>query len=330
MPGNDLDNALDNALLVDSTLTFLAKKIKEQDPPVDMWTPKLYPECIQGLSERVNLGEIQPLWVEESQPEQGLVLYAPSPWESNLFGFGCARCLGPFLAVGDQKEREKRAKKLADQTAWMAKKMRHRLVTAKIFHDPAVLRGFLAANFTLAEIGVSLSGTIAEMGISEVGSTLVCPSDFAFLEPGQAAEVASEVVKSLENFFYDGHFLHHPFPGPEASLKLWSQVLLDDLNGQADPVILLWDLGQDRVAGVATVRSNGRVALLNIMTVANPYRKKGLGRLIMQETLHRLAGRSTELQVETASYNLAALKLYQNSGLNHIAPLVALHLQVDE
>ena len=75
----------------------------------------------------------------------------------------------------------------------------------------------------------------------------------------------------------------------------------------------------------ATVRKAHNEALLNILAVPEPYRQRGLGRLLMQETIAQLAGHSLGLRVETASYNLAALKLYHGLGFKDTAPLVALH-----
>jgi ribosomal protein S18 acetylase RimI-like enzyme len=102
-------------------------------------------------------------------------------------------------------------------------------------------------------------------------------------------------------------------------------VALEDLNGQGDPALILWDQRRGRPAAVSTVRPGGSSATLSILAVAAPYRGRGLGRLMMRETLNRLIGRIGGLRVETASYNLPALRLYTSLGFTHTAPLAALH-----
>ena len=195
-----------------------------------------------------------------------------------------------------------------------------RLITLKTGHDPAVLRGFLAENFVLAEIGAALAGPVPD----DPPAT-DCPAGFQFLESGDLTELADSIVASLGDFFYDGHFRHDPEPGPETARQLWSRIARDDLTGRADPAVVLWDRKKDRAAGLATVRLTGREASLSILAVAAPYQGRGWGGLILGETLNRLRGRADWLRAETASFNLPALRLYQRLGFRPTAPLAALH-----
>ena len=316
MPGHDLQAAR----IVAGTLTLLAREIHEVGPPVDLWSPEIGPGFIRETAARVGRGEAYPLWVEERHPARGLAVYAPSSWESDFFGFGCARLLGPFLVVEDQRDREERVRRLARLAVMTARAADHRLITAKTFHDPAVLRGFMAESFVLAEIGASLSGPVPEESVP-----VDLPSGFLFPEPESLLELAGEVVAGLGDFFYDGHYRHDPVPGPEESRRLWSRAAKADLSGEADPAVVLWDRKRDRPAGLATVHLEGTEARLNIMAVGIAYRGRGLGRLMMGEIFNRLRGRAFVLKVETASYNLPALRLYQSVGLSHTAPLAALH-----
>lgn len=315
-----LGRDLQAARIVAGTLTLLAREIHEVGPPVDLWSPEIGPGFIRETAAKVGRGEAYPLWVEERHPARGLAVYAPSPWESDFFGFGCARLLGPFLVVEDQREREERVRKLARLAVMTGRTADHRMITVKTFHDPAVLRGFLAENFVLAEIGASLSGPVPEENIP-----LRLPSGFLFPEPEDLVELAGEVVSGLGDFFYDGHYRHDPVPGPEESRRLWSRVAKADLSGEADPAVVLWDRNKDRPAGLVTVHLDGPEARLNIMALGVAYRGRGLGRMILGEVFNRLQGRAKVLKVETASYNLPALKLYQSAGLSHTAPLAALH-----
>jgi Acetyltransferases len=319
LTGSDYQS-LQAARIVAGTLTLLSREIQEVGPPASLWSPALSPDFIRETAARVSRGEARPLWVEERHPARGLAVYASSPWECDFFGFSCARLSGPYMVVEDQRDRENRVRKLARLAIDQGRRDQVSLITLKTFHDPAILRGFLAENFILAEIGAALNGPIPE-----TEPNIERPLGFLFLEPEDLPELAEEVVSGLGDFFYDGHYRHDPDPGPEAARRLWSQVALEDLSGRADPALVLWDRKKDRPVGLATARLMGREAELSILAVSVHYRGRGLGRLILGETLKRLQGRADLLKVETASYNLPALNLYLSLGLRMAAPLAALH-----
>ena len=318
----DLQN-LHTARIVAGTLTLLSREIREVGPPVDLWSPPISPEFIREVAAGVSRGEAEALWVEERHPARGLAVFRPSDWESIFFGFNCARLLGPFMVVEDQIDREARVSNLAGQALELSRSRGVKMVTAKTFHDPAVLRGFLSQGFVLAEIGAALEGSPPENTIE-----VPLPPGFVFIEGDDLKELADETVAALGDFFYDGHYRHDPSPGPDEARKLWSRVAAEDMKGAADPAVVLWDRKKDRPAGLGTVRQSGREAGLSILTICPRYQGQGLGRLLLGEIMNRLVGRASRLRVETASYNLPALKLYQRQGLSPAPPLIALHLHL--
>ncbi len=319
---------LSAARIVAGTLTLLAREIQELGPPLELWTPGLYPERIRELAADVGHGRLAPLWVQSHHPARGLILYADSPTESSFFKVPCARLLGPYLVVEDQLDREERCRTLARSAIKFAASCGHQRIIMKTFHDPAILRGFLAENFVLAEIGSSLCGHLPD---KESGETLRFerPPGFVWLRGREELlPLAPEILSSFGDFFYDGHHCHSPFFGPEQAARFWRQIMLDDLQDEATLALALWDQRKDRIAALATVRlGSGREAVLSILAVTQNYRGRGLGRLIMLELLERLRGKAKHLRVETASYNLPALRLYQSLGFFPLAPLVALHYQ---
>lgn len=312
---------LQAARIVAGTLTLLAREIRQLGPPVDLWTPPLSPEFIRQTAAEVSEGRSLPLWVQERHPARGLAIYSPSPWESEFFGFGCARLRGPYMVVEDQLERQSRVSCLARQAVELGRRQGQGMLVVKTAHDPAFLRGFLAEGFVLAEIGLCLSRAID----SSPAQPESLPPAFSFIPRSDLPALAAEVVEDLGDFFYDGHYRHDHRPGPQSAASLWSRVAEEDLSGAAEPALLLWDRGRDRVAGLATARCQGSSAALSILTVDPAYRGRGLGRLLLAEMLRRLAGRAEELRVETAAYNRPALALYLAEGLNMQAPLAALH-----
>jgi ribosomal protein S18 acetylase RimI-like enzyme len=100
--------------------------------------------------------------------------------------------------------------------------------------------------------------------------------------------------------------------------------------GRGDPSIFLWDDRQTRPVGLALCSIEGRSsAELTILHVAEDRRGEGLGRLLLHEAVRSLVERGvTSLSVETASWNLPALALYQGLGLRLRPPLAVLHLEL--
>jgi ribosomal protein S18 acetylase RimI-like enzyme len=270
-------------------------------------------------------GAAEILWANRDDPDQGLMLYAPSPGETAFFGYGCARLAGPFLPPEDQERRQAGAARLAGLAAARARDRGDRLATLKTGHDPAILRGLLDGGFVLAETVAVLAKGLARPADPATGP----PPGFVWLSRGQAG--TGSLVEDLGDFFYDGHLRHDPKPGPEAARRIWRQAARDDLAGAADEAVILWDSAGRRGAGLATaslVDNGQKEAVLSILALAGPYRGRGLGRPLLTELIRRLNGRAGRLRAETAAYNLPALALYQSLGFTPEPPLAALHLHL--
>jgi ribosomal protein S18 acetylase RimI-like enzyme len=305
-------------------LAKLARAAALAGRPFDLWIPPL--TDISSVTDRVAQGAAAAIWMDETDPEQGLLIYAPSPGETLFFGYGCARLMGPYLPPKDQERRESASARLAGLAAARARVRGDRLVTINTGLDPAVLRGFIAAGFTLAEVAATL---ICELpGPTENPAAL--PPGFAWLERDRVRGEAAALVEVLGDFFYDGHLRHDPKPGPEAARLIWRQTALGDLSGAADEAVALWDCGRNRGAGLATARLTGREAGLSILALAEPYRGRGLGRPLLGELKSRLEGRANLLRAETAAYNLPALALYQALGFKPGPPLAVFHLHLSK
>ena len=308
-----------------SALTGLAGKMAAAGRPFDLWSPLLTPRDIRAAADRVAGGEAEVLWAEPAAPDQGLMLYAPSPRETSFFGYNCARLAGPYLPPEDQGRREAGAARLAGLAAARARDRRDRLATLKTGLDPAALRGLLAGGFVLAETVTVLALDLSLDLAGPAGNPAGLPPGFVW----GGREAAEALVESLGDFFYDGHLRHDRAPGPEAARQIWRQAALDDLAGAAAETVILWDSAGGRGAGLATARlAGGEEAGLSILALAEPYRGRGLGRPLLAELIRRLKGRAGRLRAETAAYNLPALALYQALGFKPGPPLAALHLHL--
>jgi len=306
-----------------SALTGWARTMAAAGRPFDLWTPTLTPRDIRAAADRVIAGAAEVLWADSAALDQGLMLYAPSPRETSLFGYGCARLAGPYLPPDEQGRREAGAARLAALASARARERRDRLATLKTGLDPAALRGLLAGGLVLAEtvsvLTLDLDGPAGPPGGP--------PPGFVWLGEGRGRDLASALVESLGDFFYDGHLRHDLEPGPEAARRVWRQAALDDLAGAADETVILWDTSGGQGAGLATASlAGGEEAGLSILALAEPYRGRGLGRPLLAELIRRLKGRAGRLRAETAAYNLPALALYQALGFRPGPPLAVLHL----
>ena len=303
-----------------SALARLAQAISSAGRPFDLWTD------IRALADWAARGEAEALWADEAALDRGVLFYAPSPKETDFFGYGCVRLAGPYLPPEAQEEREAVAARLAVMAAARARERGDRLLTLKTGLDPAVLRGLVSGGFVLGEISAVL-----ELDLTQpIGPPAGPPPGFTWLERSLAAEQG--LVESLGDIFYDGHLRHDPKPGPAMAGRLWRLTAKEELAGAAEEAVILWDSSLGRGAGLATARLStsgqpGRAAAaLSILALAEPYRGRGLGRGLLEELIRRLAGLAGRLRAETAAYNLPALALYQALGFRPSPPLAALHL----
>jgi ribosomal protein S18 acetylase RimI-like enzyme len=141
---------------------------------------------------------------------------------------------------------------------------------------------------------------------------------------------AEAILDGLGALFYDGHHLHGPFLPGDFSGRLWRKVAERDLASPACPSIVAMDTRLDQPVGLAVGTVSGRRAALTILHVSERRRGQGLGRLLLHSLSGVLHGRGARtLAVETASWNLPALRLYVGAGMTHTAPLMALHYAPD-
>jgi ribosomal protein S18 acetylase RimI-like enzyme len=221
----------------------------------------------------------------------------------------------------DQAERQRK-------TAILAQKAKdfepgQEFFAVKASHDPAIVRGFAQAGFQVAEIGASLSGSIAGDLWPEFPFTR--REGLSLKIPGPRD--GEKWLSQLGDLFYDGHYLHGPYLPSDLSAKLWRAVCLSHFS-QNQPSLFLWeDFGQRPVA-VALASVSGEEARLVALHVTEGRRGQGLGRALLLEMERVLAGlKAKTLTVETSSYNLPALALYQSVGLKAQAPFITLHSQ---
>jgi ribosomal protein S18 acetylase RimI-like enzyme len=283
------------------------------------------PREIKDLALDVAFDRARVIWADESHPARGLILYHPMETETELLGKRAARLKGPYLVDPDPRSREMTAMSLAEKGRGLALKSGAGFLSAKLPHDPALVRGFTAAGFQAAEVTSVLEGPLpgGKDGAPpppepRAGGAAVRPE----------SEDAPELLSQLGDLFYDGHHLHSPFLPDGFSRRLWRKLAEDGLRA-GDPHVFARDQRQGRALGLAMGRVEGDGSLITILHVAEERRGQGLGALLLGGLFPLLAERgAAAVAAETASWNLPALGLYISLGLRPKAPLIALHAQV--
>lgn len=223
----------------------------------------------------------------------------------------------------EPKVRRQSARLIAAKAKDVARESGSRFISVKTWHDPSILSGLIDEGFQLAEIGARLSGTLEAEDPSDdygglAGLSVRKPKNYEF--PGW--------FDSFGELFYDGHLRHGPFLDPEFQNQLWREVAMTDMR-RGQPFVFLWQDRPEKPVGLAWGSLNGHFGVLQAIHIAEERRGQGLGRHLAKAlfSLMRQMG-AREIAVETASWNLPALRLYQALGLKQIAPLAALHLSL--
>jgi ribosomal protein S18 acetylase RimI-like enzyme len=309
-------------MVVAATLTLLAREMERQPPPFRLWSEPLAASEIREAALAVASGEAGALWVEEAHPARGLAIIRPMALESALLGLDSLRVTGPWLVEPDPAERRRAARAVAAKARRLPSKGR-KFLSVKTWEDPAILRGFFDEGFEVAELSTRFFGAMDPKRLPEfpflyhAGLSLQTPE----------APDRAKWLDALGELFYDGHHRHGPFLPPDFPGKLWREVALREL-ALGSPAIFLVDERQSRPVGLALASLSGKTSTLAILHVSEERRGQGLGRLLLNEIVRSLvkAG-ALSLSIETASWNLPALSLYQSLGLKLRPPLAVLHLE---
>jgi ribosomal protein S18 acetylase RimI-like enzyme len=322
---NELASARQSAARVlAATLTLLVREMENLPSPLSLWNSPLTTKQIKEAALCIVNGEAVVLWVDESHPAYGVALCSSQPLESSILKKGSLRLSGPWIVEPDSAERFQRTRILAAKAKELAKNGGHSFLSIKTWHDPAIIRGLVDEGFQIASITSRFLGQIQPSQFS----------DYPFLRHSGVTIIKPDIpdaarwLEELGELFYDGHHQHGPFLEPDFHQKLWREVALREINKKQPTLFLLEERSQKPI-GLAMAQLDGPGATLTILHIAAKRRGEGLGRLLLQELLRLLHSiEIKEISVETASFNLPALELYQSLQLKPKPPLIALHFMV--
>ncbi|MDR0621435.1 MAG: GNAT family N-acetyltransferase [Deltaproteobacteria bacterium] len=312
-----------SAKVLAATLTLMAREMGRLTGPLRLWMPDLTATAIKEAAQAVISGQAAVLWVDDSHPAMGLAVCRIQPLESTLMGQGSLRLSGPWMVEPDGATRYANARIVAAKAKEVAKKSQGHFLSIKTWHDPAILRAFIDEGFQLAEIGARLTRALDypknPLDFNRLaGFSIRKPKSYEF----------PDWFDSLGELFYDGHFSHGPYLSPAFQNTLWREVALADMK-RGQPFLFLFQDRPEKPVGLAWGALNGPSGTLMAIHVSEERRGQGLGAFLAEalfKSMHEMGAR--DLTVETASWNIPALRLYQALGLSQTAPLAALHLKL--
>ncbi|MFH1140030.1 MAG: GNAT family N-acetyltransferase [Pseudomonadota bacterium] len=248
-------------------------------------------------------------------------------WDTDFFGFPCGR-IENLAAAGDNQARFSVALDLARQALDWAETNRIRLLAVKIpGPDPLLVQALEAVGFYLTDNSLALAWSPP------------APPTTAGLPPGfclsDKNDQPDQDAAAFSQLFTDGRFHNDRRIPLDQADRLWRTAVLTQLRGEATQVLFL--LNRGRPVGLTTVKTaapppaapSTRTGCIFILGLHPEFRGRGLGRILLTETLKRAQDRYDRLEVETSVYNQPAVGLYQKCGFIMTGVNVSLHFWSD-
>ncbi|MDR2302261.1 MAG: GNAT family N-acetyltransferase [Deltaproteobacteria bacterium] len=309
-----------SAKVLAATMTLMAREMGALTPPLSLWMPQPTAIDIKDAAQAVISGQAVVLWVDDSHPAMGLAVCQTQPLESLLLGQGSLRLIGPYMVEPDSLQRYQNTKILAAKAKEVAKISQGQFLSIKTWHDGAILRALIDEGFQMAEIGAKLTGTLDFDPQA---------NDFSNIAGVSLRKVKGyEIPGLLDEFgelFYDGHLKHGPYLPSGFQNALWREVALTDFK-RKEPFVFLFQDRPEEPIGLAWGAVSAPASTLRAIHVSQNRRGQGLGAYLLKALFKQMNQLGAKrITVETASWNLPALRLYQALGLVHDTPLVALH-----
>jgi ribosomal protein S18 acetylase RimI-like enzyme len=252
----------------------------------------------------------------------GLALVRLLDWDTRFFGYPCA-LIDTILARGDNAARYKSSLEIAGRVLHWCRSRYVRFVAAKLpGPDPVVIQALENQGFYLTNINLCLAWTGSEIKKHPLAS------GFRFSTEIDNPKATARTFKQL---FYDGRFHNDPQISRETADRLWEAAVLNQLETEASDVVFIKT--GERTVGLATIKpveNDPKTGILFVFGVLPEFRGHGLGKALLSELLERIEGRFMRIEVETSSFNLPAVRMYQRCGFQVTGSKAGLHWWSDE
>jgi len=256
----------------------------------------------------------------------GLAVMRPLPWDTEFFGMGCARVEAFYFDRSEEAALGWSRSLAVDVTDW-CRQREVRFVSAKIeAADALAALGLGRAGFDVVDNELTL--------VTDSLPPLPPLSDgFQVVSGDGLAEVP---VEALGRLFDHSRFHADPRIDRDLADRLWQMAITNQASQEGRPVIFL--LEGRRPVGIISCRPDDQLAAVTglavgdwfIVGVAEEYRGRGLGRVLVSAGLEECLSRYGVIQVATQTYNLPALGLYQSSGFKLCRASLSLHCFMED
>jgi GNAT superfamily N-acetyltransferase len=256
----------------------------------------------------------------------GLAVMRPLSWDTEFFGMGCARVEAFYFDRTDESALGWSLSLAAGVTDW-CRRRQVRFVSAKIeAADALAAMGLGRAGFDVVDNEVTLV-------INSLPPPPPLPDGFQVVSGDCLAEVP---VEALGRLFEHSRFHADPRIDNDLADRLWQMAVTNQAAQEGRPVTFLMD--GPRPVGIISCRSEDQLASVIgldvgdwfIVGVAEEYRGRGLGRVLLSVGLKECLTRYGLIQVATQTYNLPALGLYQAGGFKVRRAGLSLHCFVED
>jgi len=265
--------------------------------------------------------------VEEDQMLGGIAGLNDDAWHSEIYGWRFGR-VAPFLT---HRASRKAGEALLDTALDYAREKKYQHLSTRVDGaDFAATQILESRNFYIVDSSVKLSARLDDIPNvappSSAGGMTLRPFD-----PSDREAVCTIAAESHSI----NHFFNDPWLKRDDSERLFGRWVERCCDGLASEVFVLERKG--RVEGFAIYLSpaglnkalSTRIAILDFICLAPAARGGGVGRWMVSQTAHRLAGKPRLLELRTSHHNYAALGCYLSLGMEPVANDFILHRHLE-
>ncbi|MBU2547782.1 MAG: GNAT family N-acetyltransferase [Proteobacteria bacterium] len=240
-------------------------------------------------------------------------------WDTDFFGFPCAR-IEALTATGENPARYDAVRRaVADLLGWCDDRG-VKFVTVKVAGpEPILVQALESRGFYVTDCTVALARD-DHAPLPQSSDSL---DEFSFHD---RIEDHAGTALAFSGLILDGRFHNDVRISKKTADGLWQRAVLNQTRSEAREVLLM-TRGADPV-GLTTIKPvdpENRAGCLFFVGLRGSYQARGLGRVLLGETLYRVRGEYDRLEVETSTYNQPALRLYQGQGFKPSQVKLSLH-----
>lgn len=221
-----------------------------------------------------------------------------SKFDTAILGWKTAKIT--YLDDGNLENLDKTIQKLIEELKQNGIKYLTYRFPAK---NMSLLQHLERAGFQTVDIIIGLMATLAEPLFQSEESK-------DFIRPAKKNDL-SDLKKIVQNLFLLTRFYQDPLIPISKANMIYEQWIENSLMKRVADEMFVWE-DKGKIQGFITLQHKGHIPLIG---VAKEAQGQGIAKTLLQYTLNHLAKLNVKnVQIETQSINIAALRAYQQSG----------------